>query len=177
MIAFPEIDRVVAPHRLRLDPSAPGGVPAHVTIHVPWLPVEAVDETALAAVRDLARAVRPFDVVFERMCWFGESVLFLAPRPAEPLCDLAERSARRWPEYPLYGGEFDTVVPHLTIGATETTSETETSGETEKRSELLQAAQELADLLPLRDRAADLTWLAHNGDGRWVPRGRFPLGA
>jgi 2'-5' RNA ligase len=166
VITFPEIDRVVAPHRLRLDPSARSGVPAHVTIHVPWLPVESVDAATLAAVRDLARTVEPFDVLFERMCWFGESVLFLAPTPAEPLRALAERSARRWPDLPLYDGEFDAVVPHLTVGAT-----------ANARADLLQAAQELAELLPLRDRAAELSWLAEGGDGRWTDRERFPLGA
>ena len=37
-------------HRWRsaLDPSAAQGVPAHVTIHYPWIPLQQVDETVLA---------------------------------------------------------------------------------------------------------------------------------
>jgi 2'-5' RNA ligase len=166
VITFPEIDRVVTPYRRRLDPEARHHMPAHVTLHVPWLPVESVDQAALAAVRELAESVEPFNVLFERMCWFGESVLFLVPTPAQPLRELAERSARQWPEFPLYGGEFDTVVPHLTVGEG-----------VDARAKLLSAAQDMALHLPLRERADAITWMTRGPDGNWTTRAQFPLGA
>jgi 2'-5' RNA ligase len=167
VIRFPEIDRIVATYRLRLDPSARQGAPAHVTVHVPWVPAEDVDADALAAVRELAATVEPFDVSFESLRWFDRSVLWLEPTPAEPLRALARGSARRWPGYPLYGGQFVDVVPHLTIGS---------NGTADSFGDFQQAARELAECLPLPARAAELCWLAQGPDGEWRVRAVFALG-
>jgi len=168
LVPFPEVDRIVAAYRLRHDRFAPIGMPAHVTVHFPWLPAATVDPDALAAVRALAGSIEPFAVTFTELRWFAPSVLWLAPEPDHPLRELSERSAGRWPEHPLYDGQFAEVVPHLTIG------ERDAGGDP---AALLRTERELARVLPLRTGATELWWLVRGTDGRWAPRSVFPFGA
>ncbi len=55
------------------------------------------------------------------------TVLYLAPDPDEPFVRLTEAVCEAYPEYPPYGGAFDTIVPHLTAaeGAAEVLIEAE----------------------------------------------------
>jgi 2'-5' RNA ligase len=163
VIPFPNVEPVVAAHRLKYDPQAPRGVPAHVTIHFPWIPAATVDATALAEVRELAATTPAFAVAFEELRWFGDEVLWLAPTPDQPFRGLSDRSAALWPEAPRYGGVFEDVVPHLTIGEG-------------KRAILKEVENELAEVLPLRGWASELWWFALDESGRWVRRAAFPLG-
>jgi 2'-5' RNA ligase len=168
VIRFSEADRLVGPYRRRHDPSARLGVPAHVTVHFPWLPSAGVDNAALAAVSDIARTVEPFDVTFTQSRWFSSSVLWLAPEPERPLRELAERSAGRWPDFPLYQGQFADVVPHLTVGVL---------AEGDEPSVLTQVQRDVAPVLPVHDRAREISWLTRDDSGHWSCRRTFPLGA
>lgn len=163
VVPFLDVEHAVGAHRLRHDPQAAIGVPAHVTIHFPWIPANTVDAAALAQVRTLAETVTPFEVTFSELRWFGSEVLWLAPTPEQPFRELSERSAALWPEAPLYGGQFEDVVPHLTIGEGHEAT-------------LRQAESDLAATLPLRGRASDLCWFALDPPGRWVRRAAFTLG-
>jgi 2'-5' RNA ligase len=69
----------------------------------------------LAAVRDAVRAVRRFDMALTRTDWFGDDVLWLAPEPDQPFRALTAALWARYPQAAPYGGEFDDVVPHLTV--------------------------------------------------------------
>ena len=111
----PEAEPAVAALRLRHDPMARLGVPAHITIHFPFAPPEAVDEDAVAELV-ARRSAFPFELASVEH--FGEDVTYLAPHPAAPFCELIAASAERWPEYPLYDGAYDVdeIVPHLTVG-------------------------------------------------------------
>lgn len=110
----PEAEPVVGRWRLRFDPSAAVGVPAHVTVLVPFLPIERID----AAVRDELGAIfgghAPFTVRFDR-CRRFPGVLYLAPTPDRPFRALTEAVVARWPEAPPYGGRFAEIIPHLTV--------------------------------------------------------------
>ncbi len=107
---------VVAEHRRRLDPSAPWGVPAHVTVLVPFVPPAAIDDDVLARLAAALATVDAFDCVFARCAWFDDRVLWLAPEPAAPFCALTAAVVAAFPDHPPYGGAFDDVVPHLTVG-------------------------------------------------------------
>jgi 2'-5' RNA ligase superfamily len=85
-------------------------VPAHVTICVPFAPLP--DVTGLA---DLAAGIGALRVRFASLARFP-GVLYAEPDPGDPFRALTRALARRWPEYPPYGGQFgDDVIPHLTI--------------------------------------------------------------
>jgi 2'-5' RNA ligase len=167
VVPLPDVEPAVAAYRLTHDPRAAIGVAAHVTVHFPWIPADTVDVDALAKVRELAETTPPFTVTFAELRWFGERVLWLAPTPDAPLRELSARSAALWPHAPLYGGEFDDVVPHLTIG--EARDRTQAAA-------LRRVAAELAPVLPLRAEVSELWWYALESSGWWVRRAAFRLG-
>lgn len=116
IVAVPELEPAVAEHRSRLDPAASRGVPAHVTVLYPFVPPDRVDADLLALLGEALASVEPFDCVFSRSEWFGEDVVWLAPEPDRPFRDLTAAVFERFPQYPPYGGAFDNVVPHATVG-------------------------------------------------------------
>jgi hypothetical protein len=59
--------------------------------------------------------VPAFDLVLAQTRRFGDQVLWLAPEPDAPLRALTAAVWARFPDFPPYGGEFDDVVPHLTV--------------------------------------------------------------
>jgi hypothetical protein len=61
-------------------------------------------------------SVGAFDCEFPGTAWFGQDVLWLAPRPGEPFRALTRAVSAAFPGYLPYGGAYDGVVPHLTVG-------------------------------------------------------------
>ena len=116
IVPIPEAEVVVGRFRASLDRSASWGVPAHVTVLYPFLPPDRIDDTVLAAVRDVVAAVPRFDVSLSHVAWFGDTVVYLAPQPDRPFRDLTAAVWRQFPDAPPYLGAFDDVIPHLTIG-------------------------------------------------------------
>jgi len=109
-------EAVVAEHRQRLDPAASWGVPAHVTVLYPFVPPGSVDDDVVARLTSAVASTRAFPCTFATCRWFGDEVLWLAPDPAQPFRDLTDAVVRHFPGFRPYGGEFDEVVPHLTVG-------------------------------------------------------------
>lgn len=167
VIPIPDLEPVVGPCRWRHDPVARLGVPAHVTVHFPWCPADTVDAATLAEVGAIAASVPPIEVTFAELRWFGDQVAWLAPEPDRPFRDLASRSAARWPDYPLYSGEFADVIPHLTLG------ELSRGGDADA---LRAETAALGEALPLRARADAVVWLTLGADGHWSQAARVALG-
>ena len=156
-------DEAVGSWRAALDPSAAAGVPAHVTIHFPWLPVSLVEESDLQSLQDMVCAVPRFPVTFRSSRWFGREVLWLDPDPKEPFIALAAESAARWPGHPQYGGRFDAIVPHLTVGF----------GDPQV---LDHAEAAIERLLPIQDLACRVWWITRAGSQPWEVRRTLDLG-
>jgi 2'-5' RNA ligase len=149
IVAVPEVEEAVGPQRASLDRAASWGVPAHVTVLYPFLPPARVDDGVLATLTDTFATVPPFDVVFGHVEWFGDSVVWLAPRPDRPFRDLTAAVVRRFPETPPYEGVFgDDVVPHLTIG------------HDAARDVLARAGNAVAEWLPIRATVGGVRLLA-----------------
>jgi 2'-5' RNA ligase len=108
-------EQVVGTHRLRHDRAASWGIPAHVTVLYPFLPPPQVDQAVIARLERVFSQFVPFDCVFSKCGWFGEDVLWLAPDPSEELLALTAAVCEEFPQCEPYEGEFDEVVPHLTI--------------------------------------------------------------
>jgi 2'-5' RNA ligase len=115
IVAVPGAEPAVGALRAAYDPAAARGVPAHLTVLYPFLPPGRIDARVRAAVREAVAAVPAFDVLLARTRRFGDRVLWLAPEPDAPLRALTAAVWARFPETPPYGGEFDDVVPHLTV--------------------------------------------------------------
>jgi hypothetical protein len=111
----PAVADLVEEHRLALDASAGWGVPAHVTVLYPFVKPADVTRDVLAGLSAAARRVSAFECRFEHTRWFGEEVLWLDPEPAEPFRRLTTITWQAFPDFPPYGGQFEEVIPHLTI--------------------------------------------------------------
>ena len=116
IVPVPAADDVVGAHRSHLDRAAGWGVPAHLTVLHPFLPPAELDEHALSTLVATVATVDAVEVTFATTAWFGSEVLWLAPTPEEPLRQLTEAVWAAFPDHPPYGGAFDGVQPHLTVG-------------------------------------------------------------
>lgn len=157
----------VADHRSRLDQSAAWGVPAHVTVLYPFVPPADVDPDVVRRLREACAAVPAFDCAFAECAWFGDDVLWLAPEPDRPFRDLTERVCDAFPGVLPYGGRFEDVVPHLTVGEARLGS----------AAELRRVAAEVGVALPIAtriDRARLIAGTDHPGSWRTVAE--LPLG-
>ena len=99
-----------------LDPAAGFGLPAHVTVLYPFGPVDLLGEALRCELRRVFAAKAPFEVEFRRSQWFGDEVLWLAPENPRPFVALTEAVVSAYPGWQPYGGAFETVIPHLTVG-------------------------------------------------------------
>ena len=116
IIEVPEAEPAVRRHRQRLDVSAPLGVPAHITVLAPFMPPEAIDTAVLTQIGQLFADITRFRFQLDRTDWFGDQVLWLAPRDPAPFRALTQRVFQAFPAFPPQEGRYDDVVPHLTIG-------------------------------------------------------------
>jgi hypothetical protein len=113
VVLVPEAERIVAAHRLRHDPAAADGVPAHVTVLYPFR--TEVDDATISAVAAIAAAVPAFDLTFRTTARFPGVVLYLDPEPTAPLHELIARATAAFPDCPPYGGTIPEPIPHLTV--------------------------------------------------------------
>jgi 2'-5' RNA ligase len=114
IVKVPEAEPVVRSWRDQFDMAAAAGVPAHVTVLVPFLSRSAIDQDTVAGLQQIFARHPAFAVQFLECRRFPE-VLYLAPQPETQFRALTSAVAARWPEAPPYGGQFDDVVPHLTV--------------------------------------------------------------
>ena len=116
IIPIAAAEPVVAEHRRDLDVAASWGVPAHVSVLYPFVHRRAIDDDVISRLASALTSVPAFDCTFGSCGWFGEEVLWLAPEPAGPFRELTSAVWRAFPDCPPYGGVFEDVVPHLTVG-------------------------------------------------------------
>jgi 2'-5' RNA ligase len=162
---IPAAESVVGRHRARLDANAALGVPAHITILAPFVPVSSFCTADLTRLGDLFAAVPAFDVRLDRTDWFGTSVLWLGLQDPGPFRELTASVFAEFPEFPPFGGRFTDVVPHLTIG------------EGRPVDEMRRAEVAIAGQLPVLDRVAAVTLIAESSrGGLWETLASFPLG-
>ncbi|THV26684.1 2'-5' RNA ligase family protein [Glycomyces paridis] len=114
LVVVDEVEGLVGPWRRRYNASAAAGLPAHVTVIVPFLDIERIDAAVSAELASLFAGQEPFGVVFERVGGFP-GVRYLAPSAVDRFRELTGAVVARWPEAPPYGGVHDEVNPHLTV--------------------------------------------------------------
>lgn len=165
LLSVPEAEPLVQAWRRDGDPAAARGIPAHVTLLYPFLPLDQVDEGVLAELGWFFGHVDAFEVEFHAVREFARSgVVYLDPVGRE-LDDLAAAFARRWPETPPYAGAVDRPHAHLTVVRTDDSALR------------AQACAEVGRELPLRATASRAALWACDDEGRWTEREHFDLGA
>ena len=162
LIPVPEAEPAAGAWRRSHTPSGAAGVPAHITLLYPFLPPEQVTASVTTALRSFFAAVPASRFALTSVDRFP-SVVYLAPEPAAPFVELIRALADRFPDHPPYGGTHETIVPHLTVAATEDADVLE------------RAAAELAHAVPLEAVGREAWLMAEGEDGRWRTRERFTL--
>jgi 2'-5' RNA ligase len=166
LLCVPEAESLVHEWRLKGDPSAAHGVPAHVTLLYPFLPAASIDDGVLAELGWFFRGIDAFPVTFARVrFWESTGVVWIEPA-SDALVELTRALARRWPECPPYDGEIpvDELVPHLTIV------------QTEDRALRQSAANAVSPGLPFQIMASSAALWTEDDDGAWSERATFPFG-
>jgi 2'-5' RNA ligase len=148
--------------RRRHDPSAAAGLPAHVTLLFPFLPVAGLSPGVRSVLAAIAATVPAFEVRFADVGRFP-GVAYLVPEPSAPFVELTSAIADRFPEFPPYGGAHGEIVPHLTL--------TESA-----EAPLDVIAASARRYLPFTRAVPSIEVLAQRGDGRWHRHWRLPLG-
>ncbi|TCC62255.1 2'-5' RNA ligase family protein [Kribbella pittospori] len=165
VVAVPAAEVAVAAHRARFDPAAAWGVPAHVTVLYPFLPPSELDEDVLRALAEAVRTVPRFTAEWNATGWFDEDVLWLAPDPADSFRALTLAVFRAFPEFPPYGGEFQDLMPHLTVAHAGT------------RAEMREVERQVREHLPISMLVTDVQLMcgsdAHHS---WQTVRNIPLG-
>ena len=171
LLPVPAAEPAVGRHRARLDEAARDGVPAHITVLYPFLPPAEISERLLARLRDLFAGFGAFEFTLDRVGWFGDEVVWLGPGEPERFSALTALAFAAFPSCPPYGGGYDEVIPHLTVG--------DRGGLTAMRA----AAAAILPHLPIEATATEVTLMAGpppgypgGPPGKWRRLAAFPLG-
>lgn len=89
-------------------------IPLHVTLLYPFVPPGALNGDIVAAVEGVLRGHHAFSFSLTGVRSFTNARYFVI-EPQQPFVELIGDCQRAWPEYPRYGGEFSTIIPHVTI--------------------------------------------------------------
>ena len=137
----------------------------HVTLVVPFMPVDLLTEDIETRLRRLCSRREAFDYVLERFEYFESGVLYLAPEPAGRFVDLVLALTQEFPDFPPYEGMHAEVIPHVTIA--------------ESRDQVLlsRIRSEVEPGLPIACRAGRATLVERGADLRWRPRTAYAFGS
>lgn len=164
-VLIPEAEPVVGPFRTKYDSSAADGMPAHITINYPFLPIQ---NDEVGTINNLREVFASYPRFAYWLVWTARlpGVIYLQPFPEEPLTNLIQAVAEWFPESPPYGGMFEEVIPHLTVAAVEDEKALDRISE--------QFGISCAGKFPIRS-AVNEVWLMDNRSGRWTKRTSFQL--
>lgn len=90
-------------------------VPPHVTVAIPFKPLETVTDDVIHRLTKLFEDTLQFSFELKSVRWFGTDVVYLEPSNAEVFRSITERIQNEFPDFRPYGGVFDEVVPHVTL--------------------------------------------------------------
>jgi 2'-5' RNA ligase len=114
IVRVPEAEAHVASLRSRFDAAVRLGVPAHITVLVPFMPPDQITRSVLAQIQAALSQVSSFAFTLSQVRRFPATA-YLAPEPAAPFIALTEALFREFPQFPPFGGAHESIVPHLTV--------------------------------------------------------------
>jgi 2'-5' RNA ligase len=129
-----------------------------------FVPPAQIDPVVVAELRRILAGTAAFDFRLNRTAWFGDQVLWLAPEDPQPFRILTELAHTAFPDFPPFEGQFDDIVPHLTVAHGCDLQH-------------MQAAERAVEQhLPIAGRARMVTLMVQADDsGTWTRHITFPL--
>jgi hypothetical protein len=166
IVPVPEAEPVVGRWRRCYTPSGASGMPAHITLLVPFTDSDVLDADRTREVGVILGRFEPIELSLVATAYFDgpPTVLYLEPEPAGPFRAMTEALVRAFPEHPPYGGAQGQIIPHLTV-ATRL-----------ERERLAAIEAEVAGMLPITARPNE-AWLMAYAHRAWRLRDRFTLAA
>ncbi|MCD0445842.1 2'-5' RNA ligase family protein [Glycomyces sp. A-F 0318] len=161
LVVVDDVEPLVDPWRQRFNTSAAAGLPAHVTVLIPFLDIKRIDPAVRNELTALFARQDRFSVEFGKVGRFSH-VRYLQPTPAQRFRELTEAVVARWPEAPPYGGQFTEVHPHLTVA----------NDQSPEVFDEIEAAIEAQ--LPLSTVVSSVSLFVSDGS-RWHRRHEFPF--
>lgn len=114
IVKVPSAEPLAGPLRERFDATSTLGVPAHITVLIPFMdPRDITPDVLQRAQRALDRTAA-FSFRLSSVGRFP-AVAYLAPEPAAPFIALTQALAGTFADYPPYAGAHAGIVPHLTV--------------------------------------------------------------
>jgi 2'-5' RNA ligase len=164
IIKVPGAESLVGSLRVRFDATPKLGVPAHITVLVPFM--DPADITA-GVLKKAQSALEPTAAFTFELGSVGRfpATAYLVPEPAAPFVAMTRAIAETFPDFQPYAGEHQGVVPHLTV-AHGSAAEADEAAET-LRLRLNQGAAVTAQCSSVA--------LIENSSGRWRDLHEFHL--
>ena len=142
------------------------GIPPHVTLLYPFVPPGELG-LALPLLQAVVAGQDRFAFELSEVRIFSRTI-WLAPEPDRPFIALTKAIEAAFPNYPHWGGEFEEVIPHLTLADGVEAPALEPT--------LARLRALVEPLLPMKLAADDATILVNEPSGHWVAAARLPLG-
>jgi 2'-5' RNA ligase len=114
LVLVSEAESLLDEYREHFPRSDDLALPAHITINYPFRDGLRLQEDESLRLEELVGAVPPIDFALRNVGRF-EDVVYLVPTPAAPFQRLSRQIAQAFPHSPPYEGEFQKIIPHLTI--------------------------------------------------------------
>jgi hypothetical protein len=118
LIPVREADVVVRARAMQVQPEllpSDDGTAAHITLLAPFMAASDLDPGVLGELAGFFAEVTPFGYELTSVAEFPGGTVYLTPEPPDVFRRLTLGLSRLFPEFPPYGGEFDDVVPHLSV--------------------------------------------------------------
>jgi 2'-5' RNA ligase len=164
IIPVDEAEILVSNIRSKYDPSAPVGIPAHITINYPFTPDISIHYNYLQILSSAFANIKKFTFKLDKICEFPNTI-YLSPRPTKIFIRIIKTITALFPESQPYKGEYSEIIPHLTLAQVKGT---------EINSIKAIIANQLNANLPIKSIAKEI-WLIEDNNGLWDKRFIFPL--
>ena len=114
IVPVPSAEAFVGDLRRRFDATTELGVPAHITVLVPFMDPRHITPAALDRAQSALTEVAAFSFSLNTVARFPTTA-YVAPRSAEPFIRMTKALVEAFPDFQPYGGEHQGIVPHLTV--------------------------------------------------------------
>ena len=167
VILVPEAEAFVRSFRAKYESLAASDSPAHITINHPFAPASEPNSRLEEVLTDLFSGIAAFQFALTEVRMFP-TALYLTPEPEERFKTLIAAIADLFPESPPYEGQFDDIIPHLTVAYLE---------DSEEINGMNDALSTMAEgVLPITGKVTKVNLIERVG-GEWRERTSFYLAA
>ncbi len=164
VIPFPLLETKIGAFRQQAIQPTTFNLMAHLTIIFPFMPLNQLTSAASSKLEMLFKETDPISYTIDGLGRFPE-VLYLKVADERPFIHLIRSIETAFPDYPSFGGQFQDIVPHITIAKNENIDQSEA----EFRSKF-------PNLLPLSGICREV-WLINNIESSYQMHTTYQLGS